>query len=125
MLTITLRIMAKMFRKLVLFLTIVAQVSPAEDIHKVALTYQGRQDTHGLAVYVFTVGQDRNILFGLAPLDQEPLLSPGDILVCQEFTQSIGVRTVNGKELGDFREIGFICGGKRYLFTHLSIRGTG
>jgi hypothetical protein len=117
--------MAKMFCSLVLAFAILAQVSPAEDGHKVALTYQGRQDTQGLAVFIFTVGQERNILFGLAPLDQEPLLSPGDILVCQEFTQSIGVKTFNGKDLGDFREIGFICGGKRYLFTHLSIRGAG
>ena len=117
--------MAKMFCSLVLALMIMARVASAEDSRKVALTYQGRQDMQGLAVYIFTVGQDRNILFGLVPLDQGPTLSPGDILVCQQFTQSIGVKTVNGKELGDFREIGFICGGKRYLFTHLSIRGTG
>ena len=125
MLTRTLKPMAKRFCSLVLALTIMAQVAPAEDSHKVALTYQGRENTQGLAIYIFTVGQDRNILFGLAPLDQEPLLSPGDVLVCQEFTQPIGVKTINGKELGDFREIGFICGGKRYLFTHLSIRGKG
>lgn len=120
-----LKSLVKTLCRIALALVILAQVAPAEESQKVALTYQGRQDAQGLAVYIFTVGQHRNILFGLAPLDQEPLLSPGDILVCQQFTQSIGVKTMNGKELGDFREIGFICGGKRYLFTHLSIRGQG
>jgi len=115
--------MAKVFCGLVFALVMLAPVARAEDGHKVLLTYQGHKNIQGLAIFIFTVGQDRNILFGLAPLDQEPLLSPGDILICEQFTQSIGVKTVNGKDLGDFREIGFICGGKRYLFTHLSIRG--
>jgi hypothetical protein len=114
--------MAKVFRSLVLALTIMAQVSPADDIHKVVLTYQGRENVQGQELDIFTVGKDRNILFGLAPLDQQPPLSRGDIQICQTFTQSIGVKIVDGKEYGDFRELGFLCGGRRYLFTHLEIR---
>jgi hypothetical protein len=114
--------MAKVSCSLLLALAIMAQVPAGDESHKVVLTYQGRENVHGQNVDIFTVGKDRNILFGLAPLDQQPPLSPGDIQICQTFTQSIGVKTVDGHEYGDFREIGFLCGGKRYLFTYLEIR---
>ena len=114
--------MAMMSRSILLALAIMVQVAPADDSHKVILTYQKRENVQGQTVDVFTVGKDRHILFGLAPLDQQPPLSRGDIQICQRFTQSIGVRIVDGNEYGDFREIGFLCSGKRYLFTNLEIR---
>ena len=114
--------MRKKSRRLLLALAIVAQAAQADSGHKVVLTYQGRETVRGQTVDIFTVGKDRHILFGLAPLDQQPPLSPGDIQVCQTFTQSIGVRTVDGNEYGDLREIGFLCSGRRYLFTQLEIR---
>jgi len=114
--------MAAMFRSVLLALAILAQVAPVGDSHKVVLIYQGRENVQGQTVDIFTVGRDRHILFGLAPLDQQPPLSPGDIQICQTFTESIGVRIVDGNEYGDFRELGFLCHGRRYLFTHLEIR---
>lgn len=110
---------------LLLAFAVMAQTVPfahADDNRKVILTYQGREKVHDEEVDLFTVGKDRSIILGLIPLDREPPLSPGDIQVCAEFTQAIGIKTVDGKEYGNLSEIAFICSGRRYLFNYLTIR---
>jgi len=107
-----------------LFLAVLltTQVATAADSNKLVLTYQGRETVQGRDVDIFTIGKNRDILFGLVPLDQQPSLSPGDIQICQRVSQLVGVRTFEGKEYGDFHVIAFLCGRRRYIFTYLDVR---
>jgi hypothetical protein len=101
-------------RSLLLVIMIIVQGATASDSgYDVTLTYQGSRSVRGQNVYVFTIGTDRNIFFGLTPIDGQAPLSVGDIQICQTITQLMGVKTLDGREFGDFNEIGFLCGGKR------------
>jgi hypothetical protein len=86
------------------------------------LIYERREMVEGKYIDMFTVGKNRNLVLGLMPLTEEPPLSPGDIQICSESTQAIGLRTFDGNEYGKLSEISFSCGPRRYLFTHLGIR---
>ncbi|MBV8050111.1 MAG: hypothetical protein JOZ80_02910 [Acidobacteriaceae bacterium] len=114
-----------MARSLLLALVLIAQAVPyvrGDDAHKWLLIYERRELVEGKEIDLFTVGKNRNLVLGLIPLNQEPPLSPGDIQVCNEYTQAVGLRTLHGEEYGELSEIAFSCGRRRYLFTHLGIR---
>ena len=48
--------------------------------------------------------------------DSTELLSIGS-----PFSQVMGLKTFDGREYGDYHEIGFLCSGKRYVFSALTI----
>jgi hypothetical protein len=114
-----------MIRGLLLALALIVQVVPhmrGDEARKWVLVYERREAVEGKQIDVFTIGKNRSVIIGLIPLDQEPPLSPGDIQVCNEYTQVVGLRTLHGEAYGQLSEIAFSCGRRRYLFTHLGIR---
>jgi len=114
-----------MIFRLMLALLLIVQVVPqirADATRKWVLIYEGSEVVEGKTVDLFTVGKNHNVVLGLIPLDHEPPLSPGDVQLCTEYTQVVGLRTFQGEAYGPLSEIAFSCGRRRYLFTHLGIR---
>lgn len=63
------------------------------------------------------------IALGLKPLNNAAPLSPSTLSICRMAVVPVGVRTLDGKDLGPINEIVFNCGSDRYIFTTLVMVG--
>jgi hypothetical protein len=106
---------------IVLLLAVTWQAKTEEKREQVVLLYQQRSIIEGQNVDIVAVPKKTTVYLGLVPLDSQAELPAQTIMLCSPMSQRIGVRGVDGRELGPLNEIGFKCGGKRYLFTKLDL----
>lgn len=93
-----------------------------EPSQKVVFNYGTRTVVDGEEVDVVAVAPHQVVVMGLTPLDKQPALSPHDFMICHAQGYPMQLRrSVDGTDAGQFREIMFTCGGKRYMFTKLDI----
>ena len=89
---------------------------------QVVFTFDHRQEIEGSTVDVMVVKPEQSVVFGLIPLDRQAPLPPASWVLCTMYVEKIAVRFEDGLERNEVNEIGFNCGGKRYLFAKLDIQ---
>lgn len=96
-----------------LFFPIPSKGTP--EIKQIVLEFSSEKD--GLRYFV----PKGKIGIGLLPLNSPAPLSPGTLSICRVQLVPVALRFLDGKEAGPVKDILFICGEDRYIFTSLGI----
>ena len=99
-----------------------AAPATVRELPQVVLVYDHQESDGGIIVI-----PKATAVIALTPVQPRRLgaLPSGTLLVCRPFTQRVGMRSLDGQELGYFDEIAFQCAGDTFLLTAIDLRPEG